>query len=779
MQIKKTYFGLLFVLVFSFISKPIFAGESPQFVPGQLIVKYKQGKKQLLKQQYTSLIQSENPLIKNRSPKQDPFFDQFSLINVPAGKEEEIISKLKSNPDVEYVERDGIYITFETPNDPFYHQQWAYSRGSYVNLESIWSQSVKNTDGIIAIIDTGVDVAHEDLKNRIWINPNEIAENGIDDDGNGKIDDVNGWNTVVNTGEISDDFGHGTQVAGVAAASSNNGMGIVGAAWEGKIMIVKANNAHSGIFNYSEIDEALAYVSLFPQVQIINLSLGGYSLSLSQKDIINTLLSNNKIVVAAAGNDMKDYKTNPMYPAAIKGVIATASHDSQNFSSFSNYGYRIDITAPGSSIYTTYAGGDYGYATGTSFSAPLVAGEALLFLQHYPDFTAKEVLQAVRSWASCPLDNPSCTKPYWDKKWGYGRLSGFESINHRCGEEDPVRSTVYISEPDDRATIQTGQSISIKGTVKSNKFQSYSIQWGRGDNPTVWSTDGIVLTNQGEQQVENGVLGTLDMSKFLSSDFYLIRIVASGSATCLNNVVGEDRTGIFVKRVFSISGKITNLNKQPAAGVYVQFYQNNSGVGWVQINTSGVYVKNNLSAGTYSWVPSLGKEAYIPSSRSAVLLEGQPDFINQDFVQQLWSPSPTPMPTPRPTSTPTPTPTPTPTSTPTPTLKPRPTSTPTPTPKPPPPQFPPVIETTNLPRAYVGRPYATAIVATDKNRDKIKLGIEGIPLGLQKGFCINIPGFTSCLVYGIPRKRGLYSIQIVAQDTTSRITKKTLPLIVW
>jgi len=99
----------------------------------------------------------------------------------------------------------------------------------------------------------------------------------------------------------------------------------------------------------------------------------------------------------------------------------------------------------------------------------------------------------------------------------------------------------------------------------------------------------------------------------------------------------------------------------------------------------------------------------------------------------------------------------------------------TPTPKPPPPQFPPAIDNSNLPWAYVGRLYFTTIVVTDKNKDKIKLGIEDIPLGLQKGLCINIPGFSSCLIYGITKKRGTFSIQVDAQDITNRITKKTFP----
>jgi subtilisin family serine protease len=290
------------------------------------------------------------------------------------------INLLESDPNVEYAEPNYLAHAAVVPNDPLYASQWALTK---INAPAAWDVVTGTPSAVIAIIDSGIDATHPDLAGRLWVNPGEIPANGIDDDNNGYVDDVNGWNFVDGNNNLADDNGHGTQVAGVAGASTNNAIGIAGMCWNCRLMIVKAMQA-SGVANYSDIAAAVNYAAA-KGAQVINISLGGYADSATLRAAIEAA-SNTAVIVGGAGNDNV---STAFYPAAYSNVLAVASTTSSDTKApFSDYGSWVDVAAPGVAISTTFSGGDYGTSEGTSLSAPLVAGLAGLIKSAHPDWSS-------------------------------------------------------------------------------------------------------------------------------------------------------------------------------------------------------------------------------------------------------------------------------------------------------------------------------------------------------------------------------------------------------
>ena len=271
-------------------------------------------------------------------------------------------------------------------NDPLYDQQWEHD---VIKPDLLWNET-KGEDVVVAVIDTGVDYYHEDLAENIWKNPGEIPGNGIDDDGNGYVDDVVGWDFVANAGpgclgiedcrdednDPSDVNGHGTHVAGIIAAVQNNNKGISGIAPKAKIMPLRAGYSvgFSAFLKTSDIINALTY-AINNGADVINMSFAGYELHVLSQ-ILNLADSLGIVSVAAAGNNSSNIK---IYPAALSSVISVgALADASYKASYSNYGDWVDIVAPGSWITSTIPGNQYGTKSGTSMASPLVAGVVAL-----------------------------------------------------------------------------------------------------------------------------------------------------------------------------------------------------------------------------------------------------------------------------------------------------------------------------------------------------------------------------------------------------------------
>lgn len=275
-----------------------------------------------------------------------------------------------------------------------------------IKAPTAWNNGYTGQGTIVAVLDTGVDYNHQDLKNNIWSNTKEIAGNGKDDDGNGYVDDVYGWNLVDNNNNVLDNNDHGTHVAGTIAAE-NNGIGVTGIAYNSKIMPVKVLDAN-GSGSYSNIAKGI-YYAVDNGANIINLSLGGNSSNNTLKSAIEYASSKNVIVVMAAGNNGDPMPSYPARYAYNSGIAVGAVDQNNNLADFSNRSGSQEITyvtAPGVNIYSTIPNNQYASYNGTSMAAPHIAGVIALMLSANHNLTESQILQIITS-TSANSTNPT------------------------------------------------------------------------------------------------------------------------------------------------------------------------------------------------------------------------------------------------------------------------------------------------------------------------------------------------------------------------------------
>lgn len=304
------------------------------------------------------------------------------------------INSLKNDPTVAYAEPDYIITASDTiPNDPSYTKLYGMTK---ISAPAAWSRFTGSKNVVVGIIDSGVDYTHTDLANNIWTNPGEIANNGIDDDGNGYVDDIHGWNFVTKTNAPMDDNGHGTHVAGTIGAVGNNGIGVVGVAWNTQIAALKFLNSEGEGYT-SDAILAVKYATKMG-FDVTNNSWGGGSFSQSLQDAIAAYKG---VFTAAAGNNGRNNDTRASYPANyncnnIISIAATTSSDGR--ASYSNYGATsVDLGAPGDAIYSTYPNNSYATLSGTSMATPHVSGAAALIKSYYPGLTTAQIKTIILS----------------------------------------------------------------------------------------------------------------------------------------------------------------------------------------------------------------------------------------------------------------------------------------------------------------------------------------------------------------------------------------------
>ena len=285
--------------------------------------------------------------------------------------------------------------------------------GTDTNITDAWDLTTGSEDIIVAVIDTGVRYTHNDLAANMWNNPDEIPDNGVDDDGNGYVDDVYGISAQRNGhvhGDPMDDNGHGTHCAGTISAVANGGGPAVGVAWSSKIMALKFMHGNGG--GYSSDAVTCIDYAIAKGARVINASYGGGGPSAYSKNAITRAMDAGIVFVAAAGNNSSNNDRFQQYPAnyEVDNIISVAAIDrAGNLANFSNYGKKsVDIGAPGVSIFSTYHLSDtsYKYLQGTSMAAPHVAGVAALLLAREPELTPAEVRERLLATSS-PLSSLS------------------------------------------------------------------------------------------------------------------------------------------------------------------------------------------------------------------------------------------------------------------------------------------------------------------------------------------------------------------------------------
>ncbi|TND05350.1 MAG: Thermitase, partial [Bacteroidetes bacterium] len=326
---------------------------------------------------------------------------------------DQIITQLRASGKVEYAERVPLDKTTLTPNDPSYSSQWHLS---VISAATAWNYFSTGSTIKIAIVDDALERTHPDLSPNLWTNPGEIANNSIDDDNNGYVDDINGYDVADmdnNPNPPSSSYAHGTHVAGCASAATNNGTGVSAIGFSCKLIGVKSTNSSSVITDgYDGIVYAVS-----AGADVINMSWGGSGSSSTAQNIITWASQQGVVLVAAAGNS----NVNTMfYPAGYTECIAVAATNSNDTkASFSNYGTWVDISSPGNNIYSTYYNGTYANLSGTSMASPIVAGLAGLMLSLNPSLTPTDIRNCITSTAT----NINSVNPSYNGQLGSGRIN--------------------------------------------------------------------------------------------------------------------------------------------------------------------------------------------------------------------------------------------------------------------------------------------------------------------------------------------------------------------
>lgn len=393
-----------------------------EFVPNEVLVKFKEGTGRALIQYGVEAVQGTIKTYLGKeistsewdaqTPSLRSFFADPSLLHIKVPESvgaEQAIYLLSLNPNVEYAEKNYIGHALATiPNDPHFSKLWGLrntgqtggTSDADIDAPEAWDIHTGSTNIVAAVIDSGIDYNHVDLQANIWTNPGETGggkeTNGVDDDGNGYIDDWRGWNFVDGNNNPMDTFAdvfHGTHVAGTIGAKGNNGTGVVGVCWNVKLMALRWLNS-SGSGTTANAISAIDY-STYNSAHVSNNSWGVPD-SASLLAAIDRARTNGKLFIASAGNDNRNNDNIPTYPASydldnVISVLATDHND--NRSPFSSYGlYSVDVGGPGGTdstqnnynIYSTMQGNRYQYLAGTSMAAPHAAGLIALIKAHRP-----------------------------------------------------------------------------------------------------------------------------------------------------------------------------------------------------------------------------------------------------------------------------------------------------------------------------------------------------------------------------------------------------------
>jgi subtilisin family serine protease len=328
-----------------------------------------------------------------------------ALVAVAHGKKADAMARLKRQPGIRYAEPNFELRASRLPSDPGFPSEWGLrNTGQLINLVAgtpgadigaaqAWDVTTGSAGVAVGVIDSGIDVNHPDLAENIWLNPGEncpgCRTDGIDNDGNGYVDDWRGWDFASDDNDPSDDNGHGTHVAGTIGALGDNGIGVAGVNWNVRLMALKFIGA-DGSGTTADAIRALLYAT-DEGAAVTNNSYGGDGFSQAFADAIAYADRARSLFVAAAGNSSASNDKSPQYPASydVPNVVAVAATDSSdNRAWFSNYGVKsVDLGAPGDNVYSTVPNGGYDFMSGTSMASPHVAGAAALAKAAFPSAT--------------------------------------------------------------------------------------------------------------------------------------------------------------------------------------------------------------------------------------------------------------------------------------------------------------------------------------------------------------------------------------------------------
>jgi hypothetical protein len=639
----------------------------PEFSPTRLIVKLKpemDKKVNLGKVEgkiTTGLAQLDSLNLKFKVKKQEKLFKEFNqtalkldklssvyVLEVPAGTDlDQMKVEYESRPEVEYVEIDYKLELFAPPNDPLFPYQWSLNNtgqgylginripGDYNDMQVIkygtvdadidaleaWERNDETTIPLVGIIDTGLDLDHEDLADHIWTNPGEIPNNGIDDDHNGFVDDFYGWDfsgnetdTVLEDNDPTDYYGHGTHCAGIVGAVRNNGIGISGINTPCKIMAIKF--FPNSFFSLGA--KSIIYAADMG-CDVINMSWGSPYPSKVIEDALDYAINKGVLPIAASGNSGAE---DNFYPASLPQVFTVgASNSDDEVTYFSTYGDHIEVVAPGEDILSLradntdmYAEGGasgrepfvhivnnhYYLADGTSMASPCVVGVAAYILSASPGISNERVKEIIEQSADdiiYPYGGDSLYSPGKDIYSGYGRVnlnSALQLLSGRLAKIDYPYENALVS-----------GNVVILGTASGDSFQNYVLEYGEGSSPQTWTQ--IASSNVPVSKDTLGIWNSVGLT-----GLYTIRLTVGNQNQAIVHVTAIN--GTYVKITSPTDGDTIAGNIQiygytivPDFSHYtLQYGEGESPIYWHTITTSTRMVAEDILG---SWLVSFFEES--------------------------------------------------------------------------------------------------------------------------------------------------------------------------
>jgi len=407
-------------------------------------------------------------------------FDEIGVRKYTISGNKSVLQAVKEcsqSGNVEYAEPNYIYKASVIPNDPRFSQLYGMTK---IGAPQAWDKQTGSKSVIVGVIDTGTDTDHDDLKANIWANPGETGggkeNNGVDDDGNGFVDDVHGWDFINNDNNPFDDNDHGSHTSGTIGAVGNNNEGVVGVNWNVSIMPLKFLAAN-GSGTTDDAVEAIIYGSN-NGAKVLSNSWGGGGRSQALEDAIKFAKDHGVLFVAAAGNESSNNDSAPTYPAnyEVANVISVAaSTESDNIAGFSNWGKKtVHLAAPGNNIVSTIARSRYASLSGTSMATPHVSGAAALVWAEYPSLTMNQV--KIRLLGS--VDRSST--------WASRVISGGRlNVNKALSTSPIIANTTAL----DNTLDETGPYVVETDAVDDGSIQTVSLTYqvvgGAGNSVTM------------------------------------------------------------------------------------------------------------------------------------------------------------------------------------------------------------------------------------------------------------------------------------------------------
>ena len=546
----------------------------------------------------------------------------------------QVVDEFKRNTDVEYVQPNYKLYTNTVPSDIKFNEQWAlYNigqainsqigvQGIDINIVKAWDITLGSQDVIVGILDTGIDINHEDLRDNIYVNLNEIPNNGIDDDNNGYVDDISGWDFFNQDNLVYDSYdldNHGTHVAGIVAAKSNE-LGISGVAPNVKVLPLKFINGEYGYT--SDAIEAIEYAKTIG-IKIINCSWGSPNYNYALKETID---NSDILFICAAGNYGQDVNLNPIYPACFNSeniISVGAINNKGELAYFSNYGEGIDIAAPGVDILSTVPENEYKMMSGTSMAAPHVTGVAALMLSIDSDGQVNDLKNKI-------IENVTPIETLIDQVNTSGIINGYNSlVNNRAYilDGDETQDSIITIE-DDETNNQSESSTTqpslihpidppprgyyynvvinsltsdksspqivgtnIKWTCNAEVIESeYAMSLGCNDNSLITDNNEIqvlpIVINynwevyKGTQLVYSCSTGTSNVFIWTPNEIGDYKIEVTATAEIERSSPGVKTSNIF--RIYSVfiyeydkSNRLINISKQSGEIIYSFEYDDN------------------------------------------------------------------------------------------------------------------------------------------------------------------------------------------------------------